>query len=134
MQPIRDWFLTFVDRAIACSHQAPPPMPETVKSGTYSYDMILAAQGALSSAMARSGIFDSLSLAMDALAYAHEISGDEKYVRAGLLSLQAMIDSAVFRSPVSEGKPFAMIYRTWINYLKLAAESGYLQRWEWERQ
>jgi hypothetical protein len=131
VEHLQRYFLEFVERAVTCSRSAPPPKTQNVKTGTYSYDVELAAQGDLFSATARSGIFEARSMAMDSLAYAYEISGDKKFIEAGVLSLEAMIDSDVFRSPTAEGKPFAMVYRTWVNYLRCASEQGYQSKYEY---
>jgi len=37
-----------------------------------------------------------------------------------------------FRTPVHEGKPFAMVYRTFINFLKAASELGYLKEYDFK--
>lgn len=129
---IRQWFLSWVELAIACAGQAPAcSATRNVKTGTYDYTIRTAARGTLWSGSPRNGIFSAHSLALDCLAYAFEISGDEKYLHAGLRSLEALLDSPNFRTPVAEGKPFAMAYRTWINFLKAAGEKGLLKQWEY---
>lgn len=133
-EPVRRWLLNFVDLAIARSRQAPPEQEEDApkKSGTYSYDQDLVLKGKAHTAAARSGIFNTHSIALDPIAYAYEITGDEKYMAAGRRSLEALVDSQSFRVPPHEGKPFAMVYRTNINYLKFAAELGYLTEFEYK--
>jgi hypothetical protein len=131
-EPVRRWFLGFVDLAIRSSRQAPPVTDKyKVKSGTqamtlYSYGVDMQQRGAAHMGLARSGIFGTHSIALDPIAYAFEITGDRKYIEAGMRSIEALMDSPAFRSPVPEGKPYAMVYRTFVNFLKAAAELGYL--------
>jgi hypothetical protein len=131
-EPVRRWFLGFVDLAIRSSRQAPPVAEKhKVKSGTqamtlYSYGADMQLRGAAHMGLARSGIFGTHSIALDPIAYAYEITGDRKYIEAGMRSIEALMDSQAFRSPVPEGKPYAMVYRTFVNFLKAAAELGYL--------
>ena len=37
-----------------------------------------------------------------------------------------------FRDPVPEGKPFAVAYRTWINYLGALARAGWLTNFDYQ--
>ena len=129
---LKNWFLSWNDLAIDCLHRAPQSTPGAkVKSGTYDYTLRATARGVLWAREARRGVLEAHSLALDCLAYAHEISGDEKYIRAGLRSLEAMLESPGFILPTPEGKPFAMTYRTWINFLGAAARLDLLQEWEY---
>lgn len=129
---VRKWFLCWVDLAIACSRQVPDSVDgKPVKSGTYDYTVRAAARGVMWSRSPRPGIFNSHSLALDCLAYAHEISGEKKYIEAGLRSLEVLLESPIFQAPTNEGKPFAMMYRTWINYLAATAKTGFLKNWEY---
>ena len=93
-----------------------------------SYNVDWSLRGALHGGM-RSGIFGTHSMALDSLAYAYEVTGDERYVKAGMRSVEALMDSQAFLSPVPEGKPYAMVYRTFVNFLKAAAGLGYLQEY-----
>jgi len=133
-EPVRRWLLEFVDLAIRCSREAPPETEEEAPkvSGTYSYDQEFVKKGKAHSAKARSGMFSTHSIALDPLAYAYEITGDEKYIAAGRRTLEFLVDSPAFRTPPHEGKPFAMVNRTFINYLKYAAELGYLVEYEYK--
>ena len=133
LQPIRRWFLDFVDLAVRCAGEDPAATPAGKagpKKPAYSYDAFAAARGM---AMAkRSGIVGGItSMALDPLAYAYELTGDEAYIRAGLRTVEVLLDSPWFRSPIPEGKPYAMVYRTYANYLKAAAALGYLRDFEY---
>lgn len=129
---VRSWFLSWVDLAIECSREAPRTKNDkTVKFGAYDYTVRAAARGGMWAQSARRGIFESHSLALDSLAYAHEISGDLKYIVAGLRSLEVLLESPRFQSPTAEGKPFAMSHRTWINFLQGAAKTDLLEQWEY---
>lgn len=129
---LTEYFLKFVDKAIACSVKAPPEQTEIIKSGTYDYDERRKARGSLHSKTGRNGIFGPLTIAFDPLAYAYEITGDTTYITAAARSLEAMVDSDVFHHPVAEGKPYAMTYRSWINFLKNAAGLKLLDQWEYK--
>ena len=134
IEPISDWFLAFVDRGVECSRAAPPPAAGAEKeAGHYSYDEELAVRGQLFATTGRNGIFGNGTMVMDSLAFAYEISGDEKYLRAGLRSLEAYVSASGLGAGQIEGKPFAMTYRTWINYLKCVAQSGHLREWEFKQ-
>ena len=91
-----------------------------------SYFGDLTHRGAAHLGLPRSGIFGTHSIALDPLAFAYETTGDEKYIQAGMRSVEGLLDSQEFRTPVHEGKPYAMVYRTFINFLKAASELGYL--------
>lgn len=80
----------------------------------------------------RSGILYETSMAPDALAFAYELTGDRRYIEAGLRSIEHLLDSVYFHSaPLTvEGKIYAMVYRTFINYLKDASELGLLKPFE----
>lgn len=133
LQTLRDWFLSWVDLAIVCLASAPQNQAgHAVKSGSYDYTVRAGLRGGLWARASRRGVFEPRSLALDCLAYAYEISGDESYIHNGLLSLEAFLDSNHYHSPVMEGKPFAMTYRTWINFLQAASKLGLLQQWEYE--
>jgi hypothetical protein len=47
-------------------------------------------------------------------------------------SVEALLDTTTFYSPVPEGKPFAMVYRTFINFLKAASEQGFLKEFSYK--
>ena len=127
-EPVRRWFLEFVDLGIRSSRQAPPATKGAgARSPGYSYGAELAARGLFHATQPRSGIFNSQSIALDPLAYAYEITGDRAYVEAGMRSVEALLDSPDYRSPVPEAKPYAKVYRTFINFLKPASELGYLK-------
>lgn len=89
----------------------------------------------------RDGVFNRYHLGLGMLAYAYEITGDEKYIRAGIRSVEALIDSPdwtyppidspYWTTPARDGKPMAMLYRTFVNFLKPAAEKGYLKQLEY---
>lgn len=132
-EPVRKWFLDFVDLAIRSSRQEPTGIEKvSVKEGTQamsllSYDVDLKMRGAgFSRGLARSGIFGTHSMALDPIAYAYEITGDTKYVEAGMRSVEALLDTTTFYAPVNEGKPYAMVYRTFANFLKAASDLGHL--------
>jgi hypothetical protein len=130
-QQMRQWFLDFVDRAVECVKAAPKSGKDSAKSGHYSYDEERAARGRLNSKGDRKGIFGSHSIALDSLAYAYEITGDPAYIEAGFRSVDALVDSMSWLAPSGEGKPYAMLYRTWINYFGALAGLGYLKEWEY---
>lgn len=132
-EPVRRWLLEFVDLAIRSAKGPPEASPSGAKPGDYSYDIVQEARGRAYIRQARSGIFSPASIALDPFAYAYEITGDEGYIKAGLRSVEAMLDSEVFRTPPHEGKLFTMVYRTFVNYLKAAAELGYLEEFEFKR-
>jgi len=50
----------------------------------------------------------------------------------GLHALELLVGSAEFRSPRHEGKPYAMVYRTFINYLKHVDDLEYLREFEFK--
>ncbi len=131
--PVRKWVLAFVDLAIRSSRQAPGALEKKeARDGTqslslYSYDIEVSQRGATHMGLQRSGIFGTHTIALDPIAYAHEITGDRKYIAAGMRSVEALMDSKAFLNPTLEGKPYAMVYRTFINFLKAAAELGYLK-------
>ncbi len=106
-RPIRKWYLDFVDVTI-----------ESLRRDT-----------------SRSGVLYETSMAPDALAFAHEMTGDKRYIEAGLRSMEHLLDSAYFHSATLtvEGKIYAMVYRTYINYLKPLAELGHLKAFEHQR-
>lgn len=130
-EPVRKWFLDFVDLAIRSAHEAPGTIEKKeAREGTqsmslYSYSLDILSRGTLHSGK-RSGIFGTHSIALDPIAFAYEVTGDEKYIKAGMRSIEALMDSQAFFNPTPEGKPYAMIYRTFVNYLKSASELGYL--------
>ncbi|NQU11484.1 hypothetical protein HQ590_11875, partial [bacterium] len=130
--PVRKWFLDFVDLAIRSSREAPRTIePKRARDGTQalsflSYNVDASLRGALHGGL-RSGVFGTHSIALDPIAYAYEITGDRKYIAAGMRSVEALLDSQAFQNPVPEGKPYAMVYRTFITFLKAAAELGYLK-------
>jgi len=136
-EPVRKWFLAFVDLAVRSSREAAQDIPEkSAKSGTQalsllSYNVDWSLRGALHGGL-RSGIFGTHSIALDPIAYAYEITGDEKYIQAGMRSIEALMDSQAFSQPPTEGKPFAMVYRTFINFLKAAAELGFLKEYDYK--
>ena len=132
VEKVKKWFLDFVDLAISCSRQAPSHGHADSHSALYSYDTENAARGAAFTRNARNGIFNPYSMALDPLAFAYETTGDRKYIEAGLRSLEAFADEGTSFGANGEGKPFAMVYRTWINYFQSAAEMGFLQEWEWK--
>lgn len=129
-EPVRRWFLDFVDLAIRSSRQPPGSTPlKKTKGNTQgmsllSYDVDLKQRGAGHLGLSRSGIFGTHSLALDPIAYAYELAGDEKYIQAGMRSIEVLMDAPAFRTPVPEGKPFAMVSRTFINFLKAASQLG----------
>jgi hypothetical protein len=131
-EPVRKWFLEFVDLAIRSSRGAPKTIvKQEAKEGTQamsflSYDMGWLQGGGLRGSL-RSGIFNTHSMALDPLAYAYEITGNKRYIEAGMRSIEALMDSQAFSNPVPEGKPYAMVYRTFVNFLKAASELGYLK-------
>jgi hypothetical protein len=47
-------------------------------------------------------------------------------------SIEALLDSPAFHAPVPEGKPYAMVYRTFINFLKAAADLGLLREYAYK--
>jgi len=135
-QPIRQWFLDFVDHAILCANEDPRGSVAGAgkagrkKKAGYSYDLIADARGLAMTK--RSGILGGItSMALDSLAYAYELTGNEDYIRAGLRTVEVLVDCPWFRSPIGEGKPYAMIYRTYANYFKAAAALGYLKDFEY---
>ena len=109
-----------------------------VKEGTQamsllSYDVDLKMRGAgFSRGLSRSGIFGTHSIALDPIAYAYEITGDQKYIEAGMRSVEALMDTTTFYAPPNEGKPYAMIHRTFINFLKAASDLGYLSEYTYK--
>ena len=113
--PVRRWVLAFVDRAIQSSRR-----PST----NWTQRDVMWAPGHMG--MPRSGIFGAYSLSLDPIAYAYEITGDRRYIEAGMRSVEAFLDTESFRTPIHEGKPYAMVYRTFINFLKPAADMGLL--------
>ena len=134
-EPVRKWFLDFVDLAIRSSQRGPEiAETEKIKSNTqalsllsYNVDTIL--RGAGHMGLSRSGIFGTHSIALDSIAYAYETTRDEKYIQAGMRSVEALMDSQAFLAPVPEGKPYAMVYRTFVNFLQAASELGYLKEY-----
>ncbi len=131
-EAVRRWFLEFVDLAIRSSRGAPPAAKAAgAKSPGYSYGAELAARGLFHAAQPRSGIFSTQSIALDPLAYAYEITGNRAYVEAGMRSVEALLDSPDYRNPVPEAKPYAKVYRTFINFLKPASELGYLKSFDY---
>jgi hypothetical protein len=132
-EPVRKWLLDFVDLAIRSSRQAPGTLEKSdAIEGTQSmsfqaYGIDVTQRGATLMGLQRSGIFGTHSMALDPIAYAYEITGDEKYIRAGMRSIEALMDSQAFADPKPERKPFAMVYRTFVNFLKAAADLGYLK-------
>lgn len=138
-EPVRQWFVDFVDLAVRSSRHEPDGIEKiAVKDGTQamsllSYDVDLKMRGAgFSRGLSRSGIFGTHSMALDPIAYAYEITGDKKYIEAGMRSIEALLDTTTFYSPVHEGKPFAMVYRTFINFLKAASELGCLKEFAYK--
>jgi len=131
---VKKWLLDFVDLAIRSSQQAPTTIERRkIAEGTqamslYSYNIDALTRGSLHGGL-RSGIFGTHSMALDPLAYAYEITGDEKYVKAGMRSIEALMDSQAFLGPVPEGKWYAMVHRTFVNFLKPASDLGYLKEY-----
>jgi hypothetical protein len=132
-EPVRRWFLDFVELAIRSSRRPPEDAggPGKVEL-KYSYGAELAAQGGFHLTRPRSGVFGTHSIALDSLAYAYELTGDRKYIAAGMRSIEALLDSPAFHAPVPEGKPYAMVYRTFINFLKAAADLGLLREYAYK--
>jgi len=128
--PVRQWVIDFVDLAVRSSRQPPRAAPMDAskrKEPGYSYGAELKKKGAFHSSQPRSGIFTTTSIALDPIAFAYELTGKRAYIKAGMRSVEYLMDSASFRNPVPEGKPYAMVYRTFINFLKAASDLGYLK-------
>lgn len=141
-EPVRQWFLDLVDLAIRSSRRAPSAvkMDDVMKSESrVAYQEGGDPRGLAYLGLARNGIFSPYSMALDAFAYAYEITRDAKYIEAGLRSVEALLDSPDFHAalqfyhpPVQEAKPYAMKYRTFINYFKAAAELGCLAAYDYK--
>lgn len=125
-EPVRKWFLDFVDLAVRSATRVPAAPMRNAKDAAY-YGQAAGLRGTLP----RSGVFGSHSMALDSLAYAHEITGDRGYIDAGMRSLDVFVESPEFRTPVPEGKPTAMVYRTFVNFLKAAADLGLLEEYRY---
>ncbi len=136
VRPVWEWWLRYLDLAIRCSRN--PSKENTEAAYQLSYGAELASRGDLNRNRTRPGVLSGFA-APDCLAYACERTGDTAYLEVGLLALEAFLDEnpgycgdSKFRSPTLEGKPFALAYRTWINYLGALDRVGWLKHFDYQ--
>lgn len=128
------WYLQVLDIAIQSS--LPGAAAGTGFQLKLSSDYEANEKGGLHLALSRSGMLPGFA-APDCLAYAYEKTGDVRYLRAGLRTFRAFLDSnpgfgyQTFHTVIPEGKPFAMAYRTWITYLGALDRAGLLQEFDY---
>ncbi|MFV0336934.1 MAG: hypothetical protein ACK5LK_01650, partial [Chthoniobacterales bacterium] len=120
----------------AIHHSVHPPKEAGNLTVKLSYDAELAERGAASRLQSRPGVLTGFA-APDCLAYAYERTADESYLKAGLRGLEAFLDDnpaynhTRFHGPIPTGKPFAMAYRTWINYLAALDRCNLLKQFDY---
>jgi hypothetical protein len=68
---------------------------------------------------------------LHAMAIGYERTGDERFLRAGLLHLRQMMESPEWQSPPPQVKPVAMIHRGLVRFLGHAQRTGLLQPFEY---
>ena len=139
---MQEWYLAVVRLAVRSAWALPECVDEGGKP-KLSYDFERLEKGVAAAARPRSGILDGYA-ALACLAYAWRLTDDQELIHAGVRTIRAFIDgtpgyfstSMVFRAPLSEGKPFAMGYRTFAEYFAALDECGWLEEFEfpgWQR-
>ena len=73
------------------------------------------------------------SMVPQALAIAHERTGDEDFLRAGMTGIEELIESPAWGSPPAEVKPVAMLHRGLVRFLGHAQRLGMLEDLEYLR-
>ncbi len=65
------------------------------------------------------------------MAIGYELSGDERFLHAGMLCLEQYLDSGAITSGPNETKPIAMKYRGLVRFLHHAHRQGLLEKIEY---
>jgi len=65
------------------------------------------------------------------MAIGYERTGDPRYLQAGMLCVEEMMDTSAWPSPPAETKPMAITYRGLVRFLYHAQQAGMLDRLEY---
>ncbi len=136
---VRKWFLSLVSLAVRSSQGPPGGNCPDIAAPKLSYDFELMEKGRAVRQQPRSGMLPGF-FALDCLAFAYELTGSVEWLHAGLRTLEAFMDGNPgcfeyildFRRPLPEGKPFAVGYRTFINYLGALHQAGMLSKFDYK--
>lgn len=134
---VRSWYLEVVRLAVQSAQGPPDDALSANEEGRpkLSYDYERLDKGAHQHP--RSGVMDGYA-ALACLSYAWRLTGDRSFIEAGVRTVRVFFDetpgyfsSAVcFRNPLPEGKPFAMAYRSMMEFFQALEECDLLAEFE----
>lgn len=132
--PVRDWYLRVVRLAVHSAWHLPGADENAEARSKLSYDYERMDQGPAAGQRPRSGILSGYA-ALACLSYAWRLTGDRSFLESGLRSARAFFDEtpgyfSSFRNPLPEGKPFAWLYRTMMEFFQALDECDLLREFE----